>query len=81
MGKIKENNDNLFNNRPSSGRELQLKAREVAKKFSPSLDGSIKVRLDEKTIIFFKSGTSDKHIENRLQKFKNAKSATEIVYF
>jgi hypothetical protein len=81
MNKIKESNETLFSNRPFSGRELQLKAKEVAKKFSPKLNESIKVRLDEKTIIFFKQGTSSKDIENKLQKFRNAKLNTEIVYF
>ena len=81
MNKIKESNETLFSNRLFSGRELQLKAKEVAKKFSPKLNESIKVRLDEKTIIFFKQGTSNKDIENKLQKFRNAKLNTEIVYF
>jgi len=81
MNKIKESNETLFSNRLFSGRELQLKAKEVAKKFSPKLNESIKVRLDEKTIIFFKQGTSSKDIENKLQKFRNAKLNTEIVYF
>ena len=81
MNKIKESNETLFSNRPFSGRELQLKAKEVAKKFSPKLDNLIKVRLDEKTVIFFKEGTSPENIEKKLQKFKNAKSVTEIVYF
>lgn len=81
MSKIQDDNDNLYKNKIISNRALQLKAKEVAKQFSPKLDNLIKVRLDEKTVIFFKQGTSPENIEKKLQKFKNAKSVTEIVYF
>lgn len=81
MSKIKNDNDSLYKNKIVSNRALQLKAKEVAKEFSPKLDNLIKVRLDEKTVIFFKEGTSPENIEKKLQKFKNAKSVTEIVYF
>lgn len=81
MSKIKNDNDSLYKNKIVSNRALQLKAKEVAKEFSPKLDNLIKVRLDEKTVIFFKQGTSPENIEKKLQKFKNAKSVTEIVYF
>lgn len=81
MSKIENDNDSLYSNKIVSSRALQLKAKEIAKQFSPKLDNLIKVRLDEKTIIFFKEGTSVENIESKLQKFKNAKLVTEIVYF
>jgi hypothetical protein len=81
MSKITELNSDLYGNKIISARALQLKAKEVAKEFSPKLENSIKVRLDSKTMLFFKEGTDSKIVESKVQKFINAKTKNQIVYF
>ena len=81
MSKLADLNDDLYKNSIASNRLLHLKAKEVVKKYSNDFTNKVKVRLDDKTVIFFKEGTSQEMIEAKMSKFINAKNSQKIIYF